>query len=216
MGVFALDAYVLIVKGSDRYKFLDGLSTNKVDGTCSTVFTTKNAKIIDMADIIEMPEILAIIGHRPYKNKLIEHISSRILGQDVTISDVSDANNVYISTNDIEVNDGVTKVETFRGFLIVAPTRIDITVDMTLEEFSEYRIQNLIPHQGYEITEKVNPLVCGLGHLVHEAKGCYIGQEILVRMRSRGRINKKLVCVKNPTSNATTVGRIHSLKIDRA
>ena len=51
MGVVKLDAYVLIVKGSDRVKFVDGLSTNKIEGSCTTVFTTKNAKIIDMVDV---------------------------------------------------------------------------------------------------------------------------------------------------------------------
>ena len=47
--------------------------------------------------------------------------------------------------------------------------------------------QHLIPYQDrHEITSDVHPFNCGLEHLVHEAKGCYIGQEILTRMKSRG------------------------------
>ena len=79
MGVVKLDAYVLIVKGSDRVKFVDGLSTNKIEGSCTTVFTTKNAKIIDMVDVIDMGNFLALVGYNPYKSKLIEHISSCLL-----------------------------------------------------------------------------------------------------------------------------------------
>ena len=54
MAIFKLDAYVLIIRGKDRVSFVDGLSTNKIEGDCSTVFTTTAAKVIDMADVIDM------------------------------------------------------------------------------------------------------------------------------------------------------------------
>ena len=73
----------------------------------------------------------------------------------------------------------------------------------------------MIPHQGHEITPNVHPLACGLGDLVHESKGCYIGQEILARMRSRGRQGKELVRIANPVEAATTIGANHSLAIVR-
>ena len=86
---------------------------------------------------------------------------------------------------------------------------------MSEDDFSEYRVANMIPHQGHEITPNVHPLACGLGDLVHEAKGCYIGQEILARMRSRGRQGKELVRLVNPVEGATTIGVNHSLAIVR-
>ena len=42
--------------------------------------------------------------------------------------------------------------------------------------------------------------------LVHESKGCYIGQEILTRMRSRGKMGKQLVQVAIDAEDATSVG----------
>ena len=60
MGVIKLNSYVLIIRGSDRLKFIDGLSTNKVEGDCCTVFTTTTAKVIDMVDVIDMGEFLGI------------------------------------------------------------------------------------------------------------------------------------------------------------
>ncbi|MFL2981956.1 MAG: hypothetical protein ACJZ4V_03450 [Candidatus Poseidoniaceae archaeon] len=215
MGIYKLDAYVLIIRGIDRFSFIDGLSTNKVDGDCSTVFTTTTAKVVDLADVIDMGEFLAIVGHGPYKNNLIEHISKRILGQQVSIGDASSNNSVYLSTSDVVVKDSVTKRSTWRGWLLVAPNTELIDSNMDEDDFNEYRIENMIPHQGCEITSSVHPLACGLGHLVHEAKGCYIGQEILARMRSRGRQGKKLVCLPNPVEGATTVGNTHSLAIVR-
>ncbi len=215
MGIFRLDAYVLIIRGQDRVSFIDGLSTNKIEGDCSTVFTTKAAKVIDMAEVIDMGDFLALIGHGPYKENVLAHISTRILGQDITIGDASSNNSVFLSTTDIEVSNAVTKRSTWRGWLLVAPNSEKIEATMSNSEFAEYRVQNMIPHQGFEITPANHPLACGLGHLVHEAKGCYIGQEILARMRSRGRQGKELVRLENPVDDATTIGETHSLKITR-
>ncbi len=215
MGIYKLDSYVLIIRGKDRLSFIDGLSTNKVDGNCSTVFTTTAAKIIDLVEVIDMGDFIAIVGHQPYKDNLIQHISKRVLNQDISIVDVSANNSVYLSTNDVVVSDKVTKRKTWRGWLLVAPNSDAMTPDMSEDEFSEYRVENMIPHQGHEITPSVHPLACGLGNLVHEAKGCYIGQEILARMRSRGRQGKELVRLPNPVDDATTTGKTHSLAIVR-
>ena len=215
MPIHKLDSYVLIVSGKDRYSFIEGLSTNKIEGDCSTVFTNTAAKIIDHVDVVDKGDFLALVGYGPYKEDLLQHITKRILGQDVSIGDASLNNSVFLSTEDVKVKDSVTKSSTWRGWLLIAPTSEKIVANMSENDFNEYRIKNLIPHQGHEITPNVHPLACGLGHLVHESKGCYIGQEILARMRSRGRQGKELVCLPNPVENATTVGNTHSLAIVR-
>jgi aminomethyltransferase len=215
MGVVELDAYVLILRGKDTLSLIDGLSTNKIEGSCSTVFTTPIAKIIDMVDIVVKDDFVAIIGYNPYKNSIIQHLSKRILDQDVIIGDASSGNNVFLSTEYFDVPKTVTISETFRGWIIVAPKNVKIEVDMTEKEFDNYRVENMIPMQGKEITPEFHPLACGLGHLVHDSKGCYIGQEILARMRSRNKQGKKLFRVANPIDDATTVGYSESLTIRR-
>lgn len=215
MGVVELDAYVLILRGKDTLSLIDGLSTNKIEGSCSTVFTTPIAKIIDMVDIVVKDDFVAIIGYNPYKNSIIQHLSKRILDQDVIIGDASSGNNVFLSTEYFDVAKTVTISETFRGWIIVAPKNVKIEVDMTEKEFDNYRVENMIPMQGKEITPEFHPLACGLGHLVHDSKGCYIGQEILARMRSRNKQGKKLFRVANPIDDATTVGYSESLTIRR-
>ena len=82
---------------------------------------------------------------------------------------------------------------------------------MTFDEFTEYRTENIIPYQEHEITTDVHPFNCGLEHLVHAAKGCYIGQEVLTRMRSRGKMGKQLVQVPIDAEDATSVGTKLSL-----
>jgi len=216
MRVFQLDSYVLLLSGKDCLKFLDGLSTNKVDSTCTTVFTKSNAKIIDMVEIIVVGENIALVGHNKYKRNLLDHLNSRILQQDVSMRDISEFNNVYISFDDYPKTDNITVVNTFRGWIIVAPTSFNIESTLTMDAFNQYRVEHLIPHQEYEITPSRHPFNCRLEHLVHESKGCYIGQEIMARMRSRGKQGKVLVRLPNPIDDATTTGESHSLAIRRS
>ena len=58
--------------------------------------------------------------------------------------------------------------------------------------FEYLRIESGLPRFGSEITEAYIPLEAGLWDDVSFAKGCYIGQEIIARMESRGRLAKQL------------------------
>lgn len=55
------------------------------------------------------------------------------------------------------------------------------------------RIESGIPEFGREITEESNPLEVGLESAISFEKGCYIGQEIIARMESRGKRARRLV-----------------------
>ncbi|HYI91989.1 MAG TPA: glycine cleavage T C-terminal barrel domain-containing protein [Bryobacteraceae bacterium] len=52
------------------------------------------------------------------------------------------------------------------------------------------RIENGKPKYGVDITETTLPQETQLMHAVHSSKGCYLGQEIVERIRSQGRVNK--------------------------
>lgn len=55
------------------------------------------------------------------------------------------------------------------------------------------RIEAGIPRYGSELGEDTLPLEAGLFNALSFNKGCYIGQEIVERARSRGHVNWKLV-----------------------
>ena len=215
MGIIKLDAYLLLISGQDRYTFLDGLSTNKVESSCSTVFTTTSAKIIDVVDVIEVGDNLAVVGYGPYKDKVLAHLQPRILQQNVTIRDITAINNVYLSTENHPAGPSITVTRSFLGWILVTSVKNSLKESMTFDQFTEYRSKNMIPYQEHEITSDVHPFNCGLEELVHEAKGCYIGQEILTRMRSRGKMGKQLVQVAIDAEDATSVGTEYALAIRR-
>jgi len=55
------------------------------------------------------------------------------------------------------------------------------------------RIEAGIPRYGVDFSEENLLLEAGLKEAVSFTKGCYLGQEVVERIRSRGHVNKKLV-----------------------
>jgi len=61
------------------------------------------------------------------------------------------------------------------------------------EDAEAARIENFVPKYGCDITEHTLPQETQQTHALHFQKGCYIGQEIVERIRSRGHVNKLLM-----------------------
>jgi len=64
------------------------------------------------------------------------------------------------------------------------------------EAFNIYRIEQGIPVAPNEINDEYNPLEAGLNDLIDFKKGCYIGQEVIARLDSYQKVQKKLVGIK--------------------
>ncbi|MCL5670054.1 MAG: aminomethyl transferase family protein, partial [Acidobacteria bacterium] len=60
------------------------------------------------------------------------------------------------------------------------------------EALESLRIEAGIPRYGSELGEDILPLEANLMNALSFSKGCYIGQEIVERARSRGHVNWKL------------------------
>jgi folate-binding protein YgfZ len=61
------------------------------------------------------------------------------------------------------------------------------------EALESLRIEAGIPRYGQDLAEDTLPLEAGLLNALSFNKGCYIGQEIVERARSRGHVNWKLM-----------------------
>ena len=215
MGMARHDAYTLLLHGERILDFINGLSTNLVNGPCTTVFTNRAAQIVDVCEVIPVGDNIALVGFLPHKDMLIKHLSDRILGQPIAISDISDLNDVFIGLPDEPHPPGTTVHQSHFGTVYVIPKKLEQEPSWTDDEWTDHRIAKMVPFYGHEITPHVHPLACGLGDLVHPQKGCYVGQEVLTRMRSRGKLGRRLSKVDNPAENATTVGTTHSLVLER-
>ena len=68
------------------------------------------------------------------------------------------------------------------------------------------RLENGRPRYGVDIQETTLPQETQIPYAVHPSKGCYIGQEIVERVRSRGHVNKLLCALDIQSSEPPTAG----------
>jgi folate-binding protein YgfZ len=72
------------------------------------------------------------------------------------------------------------------------------------------RLENHIPKYGVDFSEQYIPQETQLMHAIHFTKGCYIGQEIVERVRSRGHLNKMLVPVEVDTRELEPAAKLQA------
>ncbi len=91
------------------------------------------------------------------------------------------------------------------GYELLVSDKLHETIHRTADVLNEgvaerslfelLRIESGLPQSGVEIAQETIPLEVGLWDEVSFDKGCYIGQEILARMESRGQLARRLVLV---------------------
>ena len=224
------DANLLIFSGEDRLRFIDGLSSNKIDfnltDVINTLILTTKAKIMAQLHLFMLNDMLISITISDNHANLVNYLNSKILTQQVAINDVTKLNHIDLvygeNTNmvGVTVSEEITKVNVNGnyGFEIYSIKQNRLLTSTDQQSFIDWRVDNLIPWHGYEITNKVNPYQCGLDDQVHENKGCYTGQEVLTRMRSRNKGMRELYSVENveiSDDKVTTKGTTNSLAVKR-
>jgi folate-binding protein YgfZ len=70
------------------------------------------------------------------------------------------------------------------------------------------RILAMEPQVGSEILPDRFPVEIGLGRAIYHAKGCYVGQETIVRMRDRGNCRRRLVRLHLDSTDTPATGDI--------
>jgi len=73
---------------------------------------------------------------------------------------------------------------------ITALTAITNLTPVSHEALEAHRILSAIPKFGQDIRDRDLPQETAQTHALHFAKGCYLGQEIVERIRSRGQVHR--------------------------
>jgi tRNA-modifying protein YgfZ len=74
------------------------------------------------------------------------------------------------------------------------------------EDAETFRITQFKPRYGRDITDRSLPQETQQTRAVHYQKGCYLGQEIVERVRSRGHINRLLVGFTGDSEHIPAIG----------
>ena len=64
------------------------------------------------------------------------------------------------------------------------------------------RIEAGVPAPGAELNDRVNPLEAGLEEFVSFTKGCYVGQEVIARLDTYDKVQRRLVRLNVPEATA--------------
>ncbi len=71
--------------------------------------------------------------------------------------------------------------------------------DLALEA---WRVLRGVPASGHELTEDTNPLEAGLDEDVSFSKGCYVGQEVVARLKTYDKVSRGLVGLRLPVGTS--------------
>jgi folate-binding protein YgfZ len=200
------------ITGADRLRFLNGQITNdlrKANETSAIEACILNAKGKTDAHVFVSAsrESFLVDAAVDLQEKLKVRLERYVIADDVEIEDVTAQFSVFhvLSRQAPALESG--RVVSVRRF---AEPGWDIWIDAarhrallqelssrwTLRDFNAaevMRIEQGIPRWGRELTEEIIPIEANLEQrTIDYQKGCYIGQEVISRMKISGQTNKRL------------------------
>lgn len=240
-----LDRARIVVVGSDRASYLQGLLTNDIQALragmgCYAAYLTPQGRMISDMYVMELGDSILIEAPASKGAELIAKFDQLIFSEDVQLGDVTttfeqvmvlgplaaDAVAAVLPTASAAITDFASfaphqnaRVE-FHGERVVVARRDDyqipgfvaylpqtiasdlraalaaraVNADQDIVE--TLRIEAGLPRYGTDMDSETIPLEAGIeDRAISFNKGCYVGQEVIIRVlhRGHGRIARKLV-----------------------
>jgi tRNA-modifying protein YgfZ len=206
------DRAKLRVTGPDRIRFLNGQLTNDIVNLqpgISVYACALSAKGKLCGDLFVTPlkDALLLDYALALRDSIPARLEKYLIADEVELEDVTEQFALFHLTG-VELPDAILPEGTVtisdrfaadgKDLLLqaalknVVPKLINDTplADSKLEEF---RIEQGIPYWGTELSEKTIPNEAGLDkRAVSYTKGCYLGQEIISRLKGLGHVNRHL------------------------
>jgi folate-binding protein YgfZ len=214
MPVFDLsDRVKLRLTGSDRIRFLNGQVTNDIRKTSADLslpacVLSAKGKIEALVFVTINDEFLLLDSDPELRETLPARLERYVIADDVVIEDVTDDFVLFHTTGESAPN--VPNDAQWRrakrfgmsGWDLVLPAEDRERARRLLEaggelfdaaEAERWRIEHGVARWGRELTPEIIPLEANLeADTIDYAKGCYIGQEVISRMKKSGQTNKRL------------------------
>lgn len=191
------------VTGEDRARLLHAMSTNDVQGmkpgdTQYTFFLNAQGQIQADAYIVCYEDHFLLDVEAVARQSLYEHLDRFIIADDVTLEDVTEQTVCFAIEGPQAPGTGI------RFYSQIENSDLP---HATAEDAETARIMHFKPRFGHDITDRSLPQETQqMKTAVHTQKGCYLGQEIVERVRSRGHVNKVLAGFIGDLEHAPAVG----------
>ncbi len=216
VGFFSLLEAVLCFKGSDCKSFLQGILSNdikkmKKEQILGAFHLTAKGKWVAALKLFEKEEGIWALTSVAEKEALQKAIKNLIMFSQTELFDFSEEYSVImgIGKQAFHFTENKIPVEVIRDSGWIFPTILllvskkeeeRILKEVTLlseETFNLLRIESKIPVYGIDVNENTIPLEAGLDEdYISYSKGCYVGQEVISRIKHYGKVNKVLVKIQ--------------------
>jgi folate-binding protein YgfZ len=193
---------------------------------CYAFFLNANGRVLSDANLLVFAEHILIDAEPEVHDALWAHLDHYIIADDVTLQDDTEttfclgvegpksreilcAVGAPTPANDLahegwmDLTVAHASATGAEGYRIFGPAErkraaMDLLylIEASSEDWEIVRLENARPRYTVDFTAANIAAETGQKHALHFQKGCYLGQEIVERVRSRGHINKQLVAME--------------------
>jgi tRNA-modifying protein YgfZ len=201
------------VTGQDRVRFLNGQLTNDIlslrpgSTICACALTAKGKLCADLF-VATTDAVHYLDADSALRESLAARLEKYIIADDVVLEDVTEEFGLFHLTDagsplpleGLDLFQGESTRFAMPGVDLWFPVEKSalilerlIQVPIDAEAVENFRIEQGIPRWGNELSESVLPNEAGLDkRAISYTKGCYLGQEVISRIKSLGHVNRQL------------------------
>jgi aminomethyltransferase len=217
--------------GEDRARLLHAMCTNNIQKLepgqgCYAFFLNAQGRILADVRVWCFADYLLLDTEPETRQKIYEHLARYIIADDVTHEDVTGQTDSIVlqgpnthapaladlwshtpwGDGDVQTTPLGRTIIGPQGKLLANKETIDDATQATLDDLRVVRIEHGVPRYGEEITERYLVQETGLLDAVSFSKGCYLGQEIVERVRSRAQVHRHLRLIEIDTDQVPAAG----------
>jgi folate-binding protein YgfZ len=210
---------VLDVAGTDRVAFLQGQLTQDVKGMSPgevrpAAGLTPKGRIVFLARVLALPDSLRLLVPFDAREAILAHLKKYVIFQKVALVDRSSELALVglygpraagIAAPAVAIRlppEGEFSAEALvpsEGLDDFERTLAGAGASKVAESTAEVlRVEAGRPRFGSDVDDSHFPDEVGLDAAISTTKGCYVGQEIVARTRTYGRVNRRLVGFRFP------------------
>jgi folate-binding protein YgfZ len=200
----------LRVSGGDVVRYLNGQITNDLrkataDAAIQASLLSAKGKLNAHVFVSRQSENVFLLDTDPeLRDDLFARLDRYIIADDVQLEDVTESLSLFHVLGEMKPSVEGARVVAAERFgapgwdywcdrpqeIAAFGSQLDFCDDNCAEVF---RIERGIPRWGCELTNDIIPVEANLeASSIDYAKGCYIGQEVISRMKMSGQTNKRL------------------------
>ena len=212
-------AAILDVTGDDRIAFLQGQLTQEMRDLAPGVALpvaglTPKGKLLFVARAVGLADSVRFLAPAVLRVPMLDHLRKYVLGSRVSIEDLS-ADFVRVGLYGPEAGrfaapEGIDRLPgegEFSAELVLPVSDLTAAESTLAAAGSEpvgdaaaevLRVEAGRPRFGVDMDGSNLPDEVGMSDAISTTKGCYVGQEVVARLRTYGRVNRRLVGFRFP------------------